>query len=799
MSDEKKPTTWAELGFTPEQAAEFRASAISPEIAKRAGLFPITDPKAAAKQFGRTAAEWADGRLPAWGIPYFIPTHRDPVVYRAKPAKPFEATTRDKGSEHVRLVKYMQPPKTGVHVCPGPRAREERTINDASIPLAITEGEKKALALETAGLPCIAVPGVSQWRLKGDDRPHPYFAHWKFEGRRVYIFFDADALTNKDVRREELALGRALEKLGATVRLVRMPQALPKIDDFLAAREHTEFLALLAEADREGQLPPDTRGPSSEEWAAVWNELRLDPKTERPVKDVDNLVEILTHHPAWVDVLAFDARRERQLFLKPPPFGDKDEVRATYPRPVGDTDATRVGVWLVREKQLGWALAPKPTAIEAAIGLVCQRRRFDGVARYLSRLAPWDKTPRLDRLGPDYFGTEDTEYARTVVAKWMLSAVARARTPGCQADHVLVLEGAQGIGKSTALRILASDEFFASSLPEIPSKDAHEYCVGPWIIELGELDHLRKSEVTALKAFVSERAPRFREAYGRRSFDHPRRCVFAGTTNDDAYLSDSTGNRRFWPVRCTRFDLEGLARDRDQLWAEAVARVRAGEEWHLTDEATRIDAERAQKDRRTLDPWHDVIANHVEGRERVTVTEILKTVAGIDIDRHDQRAANRVAHTLRELGWVRRQVRFGIKRVWVYEPASPARLEGTATGVRSGGGQVTDFPTKSLQTLVSPVVSNRVDIGKVVGNGIGGNGASIGAGDTGENSPVTRTEDFTLIRDLGLTGGVSGDAEQVTVTTGESENRPEAGTTTGLVAAGDAERSDSSEGADEWL
>lgn len=703
-----------ETRFTPEQIAELKASAISPEIAERAGLYSVTDAKAAAKLFGRLARHWEDGRVPCLAYPYRIPFQQDPVLVRGKPARPFEEPARD-GS--TRLVKYVQAKDTGVHIAFGPSLLEGSALRDVAVPLWLTEGEKKMLSAESHGLSCIALPGVSQWHLKGEHSLHPYFAHVALEGREVFLAFDADSLANKHVRKQELALGRALEKVGARVFIVRFPQDAAKLDDFLATHELTELHQLAAQAKTHGRLPPDTSGVSSEEWKPVFERLRLDPATSQPVKDVDNVTRVLMHHADWQDVFAFDARRERRIFRKEPPFSaDIALEKSRVPRAVTDSDVTRIGDWLVAQSCLGWSTQPKTGQLEQAIAIVCERHRFDAIQDYLIKLA-WDETPRLDWMAVTYFGAKDTVYTATVVAKWMLSAVARARKPGCQVDHVLVLEGRQGLGKSTALRILAGADFFSDTLPEIPSRDALEHCVGPWIIELAELDHMRKSEVTALKAFISTRAPSFRSAYARRTVEHPRRCVFAATTNESSYLADGTGNRRFWPIECAQVDIESLARDRDQLWAEALVRVRAGESWHITDPEVTAEAEEEQAARRVVDPWHDVIALYVSGRRYTTVADILDHLGHGPEEpstwrtyqpqrpssawRFDQRSANRVAAILRDLGWVRRQVRIDGARVWRYESPDAVTREG-ASGDGLVTGQVVDFKGKSPASPVSP-------------------------------------------------------------------------------------------------
>lgn len=233
-------------------------SAISPEVLKRARVTYVSDPKAASKRFGQKPQAWAEGRLPAWVVPYHLPFHDDPVLERVKPRKPFERKDRTTGK--VTLRKYMQPHGSGTHLYFGPSLLEGDARENVARPLVITEGEKKALAAESAGFAAIAIPGVNQWHVKGDKRLHPYFAHVTLKGRTVYLCFDRDSLSNAGVRKEEIALGRILEGHGASVAVVRFPADAPKLDDYLATHEVTEFAQLLEHALERGRLPEDTQG-----------------------------------------------------------------------------------------------------------------------------------------------------------------------------------------------------------------------------------------------------------------------------------------------------------------------------------------------------------------------------------------------------------------------------------------------------------------------------------------------------------------------------------------------------------
>jgi Virulence-associated protein E len=205
--------------------------------------------------------------------------------------------------------------------------------------------------------------------------------------------------------------------------------------------------------------------------------------------------------------------------------------------------------------------------------------------------------------------------------------------------------------------------------PTLGSKDAAQDLRGKWIVELAELSAMKRSDVERTKAFMSRKIDHYRPSYGRRSQDFPRQCVFAGTTNADTYLGDETGNRRFWPVRVGAVDLAALARDREQLWAEAVAAFKAGERWWLTGEAEE-GAGAEQESRRIVDPWQAEPLKWAEdGAKPVTIPECLEHL-GVWLGRQDQTAANRVARIFKAAGWIKQQVRRDGTRAWVYAPPS---------------------------------------------------------------------------------------------------------------------------------
>jgi predicted P-loop ATPase len=219
---------------------------------------------------------------------------------------------------------------------------------------------------------------------------------------------------------------------------------------------------------------------------------------------------------------------------------------------------------------------------------------------------------------------------------------------------VLILEGSQGAGKSTASRILAGDDWFGDALPPMQTKDASDYLRGKWIVELAELSNINKAEVEIVKAFVSRTEERFRPAYGRSEICYPRSCVFIGTTNKVDYLRDDTGNRRFWPIKCGKIDLEWLKQHRDELFAAAVVAFKNGERWWLKGDEEAV-AREEQEHRYSEDAWADAIRTWVTS-ERITTTyilEVAQSALGLSIKDVGRATQNRIMGVLNEVGFTK--------------------------------------------------------------------------------------------------------------------------------------------------
>lgn len=367
---------------------------------------------------------------------------------------------------------------------------------------------------------------------------------------------------------------------------------------------------------------------------------RLHFKDGTPRAILLNALLALREAPEWKGTLAFDEFGRKAAARRKTPWG------ATV-REWTDNEDRLTAEWLHSQ-----SIYVSPDVAGQAVETVALEHPFHPVREYLDGLR-WDGQARLGRWLETYVGAEPGQYIRTIGEKWMISAVARIFRPGCKADCCLILEGPQGIRKSTTLAILGGD-WYTDEIEDLGTKDSAMQVQGAWIIEISELEGIARNEIGAIKAFISRGVDRFRPPYGKRLIESPRSCVFGGTANHNLWNRDETGARRFWPVSCTgEIRTDELARDRDQLWAEAIHEYRAGTPWWLASLVLITEAGEEQRARYQGDPWDDAILRWVKIRENVTVTQVLEEC--IEKPRHQcvQADSNRVARTLRSAGWIR--------------------------------------------------------------------------------------------------------------------------------------------------
>jgi len=370
------------------------------------------------------------------------------------------------------------------------------------------------------------------------------------------------------------------------------------------------------------------------------------------INTIGNLMVILSHDPSLAGMFGWNEFTAHHLIMRAPPAIEDGGklLPGPYPRPWGCEDVAMVQAYVQRV----WISKASRQDVENAMLAEAAQKQFHPVRDWLAALK-WDGRGRLNTWLVKAFGTPDDDYHAAIGSKFLIAAVRRIRQPGCKFDNMPVLEGEQGIGKSTVCRVLFSAPWFSDAIPEeLASRDAAMALLGVWALEFAEIQHLIRSEVEVIKAFLSRSTDRYRPPYGKAYVERPRQCVLIGTTNATDYLRDTSGNRRIWPVKCSHADAEWVEENRTQLWAEAAAREAAGEAIWIDDLDVVAQATQAQQDRMAEDVWADVIRTFLNGRVDVRTPAILTDCLQIPRERQGKREEMRVASILAAEGWARR-------------------------------------------------------------------------------------------------------------------------------------------------
>lgn len=579
---------------------------------------------------------------------------------------------------------------------------------DLSLPVVLVEGEKCALAghqLLGHEFDFITWPGGSKaWSKAG----------WGWlMGRTVYLWPDCDAKRQRLTREERdagidpvtkallpeskqpgmaamVGIGSLLAAdFGCTVFMCPMPAPGDVSDgwdvaDAIAQGWGAEEVRAFIRGAR-AFVPPDDAarakaasvdapaGASPDEVSNAWRSKLLTSEKgaikavrENLVIALDGLPDMgLPGVPEAAGVIAYNDFTNDVVKLKPSPWGTPAGVWE-------EVDDLLMGEWLTREH---WLPSMPRGTLEEAVRMVAYRHRYHPVREQLGRLqGTWDGTRRLSSwircscLEEDEFDDADPlmQYLARV-GTWLVMAIcARVLTPGCKFDYMVIFEGSQGVGKSTLARVLGGD-YYADTGLMLGDKDSYQNLQGVSVYEMGELDSLNKSEVTKVKQFISSSSDRFRASFDRRARDYPRQVVFIGTTNEDHYLTDPTGNRRFWPVRVTRqVDIPWLRENRDQLFAEALGYLAAGERFHPTPREQRELFEPQQQQRAVENAIESAICRYLYDEHQrvpmgaengtmvaqISLVELLQRI-GIGLEKlgpgrfHEKQAAA----ALRRMGW----------------------------------------------------------------------------------------------------------------------------------------------------
>jgi putative DNA primase/helicase len=460
--------------------------------------------------------------------------------------------------------------------------------------------------------------------------------------------------------------------------------------------------------------PPDESGdgrPKPKPREAWRNKLLYEKGAVRDCRE--NVFLMLTHHPKLQGLVGYDEFAHRVMKLTEMPWDSQ-------PGEWNTNDDYALGFWLAVNERM--AVRAETTLI-AGVAMAAWAGRYHPVHAYLRGLAPWDGIERLPYWLSECVGAEESDYTKTVGPWFLMGMVKRILTPGCQMDYMVVLEGLQGKQKSTALRTLVgNDDWFADTPIRIGDKDALLSLAGKWLYEVGELDSFNKAEVTAVKQYVSSRIDRVREPFARRPADRPRSGVFAATTNQSEYFKDPTGARRFWPVACDGdIDIKKLAAWRDQLFAEAMARLSSEDEekrrYWPTREETELLLVPQQERREINDPWFEKLAIWLESSamygesglqvcevDKFTSHDLLVKALNVPTDRIDsgRQMATRVGIAMHKLGWGKERDSTGA-RLWRYlrPKAKPKATDNNAPaqGPAESGGRAPAGDGAPLEVL----------------------------------------------------------------------------------------------------
>lgn len=414
-----------------------------------------------------------------------------------------------------------------------------------------------------------------------------------------------------------------------------------------------------------------------------WERLLVRTKEGSVAPTAANVALILEHHAAFANSFAFDQLAEKIVLRRVVELAGVAAGGAWE-----DAHTAALSVWFSQT----YGIEIGTSRLHEIVLVAAKGHSFHPVREYLQSVKVTADTSQrwIDQLVEKLrlsTTPETRDYTRAVVRKTLIAAVARAFEPGCKVDTMLVIEGKQGVFKSRALRALMPVEsWYKDDLAQVGKGDeAKKQLAGKWLVEVAELDAMRKSEVDAWKAFASTPVDNYRPSYGRTSVDHPRQCIFVGTVNNSTYLRDETGGRRFWPVKTSatkknKIDVTWIEQHRDQLWAEAVLAYEAGEKWYLDDKMEAV-AEAEAEMRFESDPWEGALKKYLDrDQEYITPTEVMSKVLELQLAQQDNKARLRVCAVLRHLGWTSDTRRHKDKpgpdnRITAYWRPEPSQVE----------------------------------------------------------------------------------------------------------------------------
>lgn len=388
----------------------------------------------------------------------------------------------------------------------------------------------------------------------------------------------------------------------------------------------------------------------SPDMTQLWRDLglALSKTNGQPIINLENLMRAFSRLPALNNILKYDEFSDTDFIMFDASKIDKSKhyEKLSEPHILAMTAFIQryVGLHRVSDDLIG-----------KAIRLVSYGNKFNEPAEWIKSLK-WDGEARVREWLKTYLGCKSDEaYVRAAGTNFWVSLCARVFQPGCKVDNMLILEGPQGSRKSSMLEAIGG-KWFSQMTEKVGSKDFMQAFRGKLLIEIAELDSFSKAEESAIKAMITSTKDTYRPSFGRLTNDYPRRCVFVGTTNDDKYLRDVTGARRFWPIKTESIDLKAIVRDREQLFAEAYQLYRNGETWYEMPQKETLEI---QESKRVHDAWEGLIYQWLSDGNKVATTtpEVGKMCLGIEYGRLNQQEQKRISRVLRALGWHSKSVR----------------------------------------------------------------------------------------------------------------------------------------------
>lgn len=611
---------------------EWEQSAVSAAIIQR-NVWTITDPRDLDQLLNRnTDRRWKHSTdlVPGWAVAGVDPKTGE-RTFKGAQYKPDKAPI---DPETKKPRKYFSPAR--IALSPLFLEMEDaeywaKLIFNTSAPIVLTEGAKKAGSVLSQGIPCISIPGVTTGGKLA--RLRPELELYCRYGRTIYLAFDRDIIAKPQVAQALHNLGRMIAAKGAMVYVLEWDNDRKGIDDFIAAGGDIHRRIELAK--------------TLEEW-----------KAEQEEDDSGDRSDYETCKLALRYRLVEEKLRNRVRYNRLKNIVELDGQPA-------DLDDLRLYLALKHNLDL-----PNEDCAQI-ITYLSKQQTFNPIAEYLHQCAAiYDPdSDLLDSVAQTYLGTDSPLHA-AFIRKTLISAVARALSPGCKVDSVCILSGSQGVGKSSFWRVLAG-EWFDDSIGSVSDKDERLKLHQAWFVEWAELEAVfKRKDISAVKAFITTQYDQIRPPYGRTVKEFPRPSIIVGTTNFDEFLADPTGNRRFWvvPVQSNFIPLDVLASERDRIWAAATHAFLKGETLELPPELKRAAVE-ANREFELSDPWEKPVLDFVEGREKVTATEILSHALNLDLDRQDRASQMRVTNLLKANGWTtKRQVVQGRRLRFWYSP-----------------------------------------------------------------------------------------------------------------------------------